>query len=188
MAEAFNRRGETAIILNYDLCSDVNIGVIVAQIQKAVIWLFGEQAPCSLNTSNIQISGHSAGGHLIAAMLTTNWRSLGLTPFPFEQATSLSGLFDLQPLIPTTINTALGLNEKQAKQWSQIGKTPLLQQSVGLKLIVGELESDSYKQQSNALAEHWAKYRLDIESVIATSLNHFSLLQHYLEHNYIPLT
>ena len=39
MAEAFNRRGECAVIVNYDLCPSVTIGQIVEQIQVAIGWV-----------------------------------------------------------------------------------------------------------------------------------------------------
>lgn len=53
------------------------------------------------------MSGHSAGGHLAAGMLATEWRALDAA-LPQDLITavySISGLFDLGPLVPTSVNT-----------------------------------------------------------------------------------
>ncbi len=49
------------------------------------------------------ISGHSAGGHLAACLLATDWRALdGSLPKDLVIAAyAISGLFDLVPLVGT---------------------------------------------------------------------------------------
>lgn len=184
MAEAFNRQGETAIILNYELCPEVSVSDITAQIQTAITTLLREQTPCSLNTQNMQITGHSAGGHLVAEMLCVDWQSLGFRQSPFRRATSLSGLFDLVPLTKTSVNQALQLDENQARLNSPLFKRPYLDPATDLRLIVGELESKSYISQSDDLALRWSDEGLQVESTLAPQQNHFSLLQHFLDQDY----
>lgn len=187
MAEEFNRHGETAVILNYDLCPSVGVERIIEQIQHAILALYSARIPYPLNTRQIQISGHSAGGHLVAEMLNVDWKSRGLQQQPFKRATALSGLFDLAPLIPTSINKALQLDALQATSCSPLSKHPILDDTIELELIVGELESESYIAQSRDLALHWKESNLQIERFLAPKQNHFSLLQYFLDHKYRAL-
>ena len=70
MARGLNARGVTVAVPGYDLCPQVTIGDIIAQAQAACIYLwrrFGRR---------IMVSGHSAGGHLAACMVATDWKTI----------------------------------------------------------------------------------------------------------------
>ncbi len=187
MAEAFNAKGENAVILNYDLCPQVSVGDIVNQIKNAINWLFSNEAPASLKTQSIQITGHSAGGHLVAELLSASDYPATVPPTPFRRVTSLSGLFDLDPLIKTSINNALNLDPDQAKRFSPIYKQPTNTERVDLMLVVGSLESEHYHQQSKSLEQKWTESDLNIEQLIAQGTHHFSVLDHFLNELYQPL-
>lgn len=188
MAEAFNRRGENAIILNYDLCPKVSISEITAHIKIALSTVLSQQTPYPLNTNNIQITGHSAGGHLAAEMLCVDWESMGFGQSPFRRVTSLSGLFDLSPLTKTSVNQALQLDDDQARLNSPLLKRPFVDDATELNLIVGELESQSYISQSEDLALQWKHKGFHVQCTLALQQNHFSLLQHFLDQNYRTIT
>lgn len=148
MAEAFNRRGECAVIVNYDLCPSVPLAQIVEQVRSATCWLIKNIAGYGGDSGSMCVSGHSAGGHLAAMLLTMDWSDLGLSHAPFKQINALSGLFDLQPLVPTSINRALQLDEPTALKLSPLFKSPWNPSpSLQLNLLVGEIESDGFKKQ-----------------------------------------
>jgi arylformamidase len=90
------------------------------------------------------VSGHSAGGHLAACMLATDWPAYDASlPQNFVVAAySISGLFDLGPLVETSINKALHLDAAAARAAS-----PLFWNSPArgsLDAVVGEKESAEY--------------------------------------------
>ena len=62
------------------------------------------------------VSGHSAGGHLAACLMATDWRSFdpALPENLVKAAYTISGLFDLGPLVKTSVNGALELDEAAA--------------------------------------------------------------------------
>lgn len=187
MAEAFNARGENAVILNYDLCPQVSVGAISRQIISAINWLFSGKAPDALNTSHLQITGHSAGGHLAAELLTVQDFSPAVRNLPFERVTSLSGLFDLEPLIETTVNDALKMTREEARRFSPVHRQPANPGPVEFKLIVGALESEEYLRQSELLEQTWAKSGLSIERITAPDTHHFSILDSFIKDYYRPL-
>ena len=85
---------------------------------------------------------------------------------------SISGLFDLAPLINTTMNENLGLNAASARANSPLfmpprGNAPLLR-------AVGGDESAGFHDQSDRLADAWGDRcrRLDIPGC-----NHFSVVE-----------
>ena len=68
------------------------------------------------------VFGHSAGGHLAACMLATDWKaaapeiSVDLVPAAY----SISGLFDLAPLVGVTMNQDLRLDAEEARRVSPL--------------------------------------------------------------------
>ena len=95
---------------------DVRIGEIIRQAQLAasVLWQrFGKR---------IVPFGHSAGGHLTAMLLATDWKAFdpALPSNLLEAGYSISGLFDLVPLIGTSINDKIGMDEAEATSASPL--------------------------------------------------------------------
>lgn len=184
MAQSFNQRGELAVIVNYDLCPQVSLGQIIGQIKSAVVWIQHHIHDYGGDKNRVQLSGHSAGGHLLGCCLTTEWSKYGLDLVPFKRVNALSGLYDLKPLVYTSINTALDLNETSASDIS-----PMTQAvwppagDVKLNLLVGGLESDAYKNQSKDLSDAWNS-SLHIDYVEIENTHHFSMLDRFLDDYY----
>ena len=66
-ARGANAHGIAVAVAGYDLCPEVTIAEIIDQIRHACLFLW-------LRTGRrMMVYGHSAGGHLAAAMLATDW-------------------------------------------------------------------------------------------------------------------
>lgn len=187
IAEHINQQGECAIIVNYDLCPSVTVAEVISQIQKATQWILSNGVEFGGDTQRIQITGHSAGAHLLAKLVTTNWAEEGFAQFPFQRLNGLSGLYDLQPLVPTSINEALQLTLQTAKHMSPLFDDFLHKSNwVELNLLVGELESDEYKKQSKKLVEAWgSNLKMPYQTILDT--HHFSILDRFYSDFYTPL-
>jgi arylformamidase len=70
MARGLNARGIVVAMPGHDLCPQATIGQIVEQIQAACLFLWRRFK------RRIMVSGHSAGGHLAACMIATDWNRL----------------------------------------------------------------------------------------------------------------
>lgn len=129
--------GIAVAIPSYDLCPQVSMAEIVAQLRRAARFVAARSGRALLAT------GHSAGGHLAAMLLAD--RSVAA-------ALPISGLFDLPPLLQTTIANPLGMDEAEALRLS-----PAFMPSPGLPLhaVVGGLEGSEYERQSRTIAENW---------------------------------
>lgn len=185
LAEKINRNGETAVIVNYDLCPQVTIVEIIDQLRLALHWVGKNITGFGGDPARLQVSGHSAGGHLLTCLLTEEQSKKA--DFCIRRMNSLSGLFDLQPLLQTSVNQALRLDAETAREASPLLVTPSsLPVMPELKLYVGELESDAYKNQSIQLAEAWSAF-LPLHFEILESCHHFSIVDAFFTHHYRAL-
>jgi arylformamidase len=94
MARGLNARGIAVAVSGYDLSPQVSIAEIIAQTQRACLYLWWRFH------KKVMVSGHSAGGHLAACLLATDWTAIA-SDVPKDlvpSAYAISGLFDLDPL------------------------------------------------------------------------------------------
>ena len=122
-----------------------------------------------VSPSQVVIAGHSAGAHL-AAMATL----ASTPPFAIERTVLISGVYDLRPLVHTTINAPLGLDEESAAAVS-----PQLLPVAGRQEVIvtwGDNETDAFKQQSRDYAAHVGEAGLRVESFETAGRHHFDIV------------
>jgi arylformamidase len=169
LAAGLNAHGVSVAIPSYDLCPTVTVDQIIQQMREATREL------ARLGRSLV-ISGHSAGGHLAACMLATDWPAFdaSLPKDPVRSAYAISGLFDLDPLISTSINKALRLEQTTAKAASPLfWKAPA---RGSLDAVVGEKESAEYHRQSRTIVEQWGSAGVATRFGTVPDANHFSAI------------
>jgi arylformamidase len=122
------------------------------------------------------ISGHSAGGHLAACLLATDWPvfDVSLPADLVVAAYAISGLFDLVPLVETSINGALRLDPATAREASPLLWTAPSRGS--LDAVVGEHESAEYFRQSRTIVERWGQAGLATRFGTLPGANHFTAI------------
>ncbi len=166
MARGMNARGITVAVSGYDLCPQVAIRDIIAQTQQACLALwkrFGRR---------IMVTGHSAGGHLAACMLATDWKALGAPADLVPAATTISGVHDLTPLLHLAGNAEFKLDEAEAKRVSPMfWPAP---KDRALDAVVGGIESAEFLRQSKIIADAWAKDNATRYEV-RPGMNHFTV-------------
>ncbi len=150
MAKGLNAHGVIVGMVGYDLCPDVSIGTIIEQMIVAARTMHG------LFQSPVVASGHSAGGHLAACLVATDWEAIDsdLPERMVPAGLSISGLFELEPLVPTSVNTRLGLDIPAARSFSPRLWTP--PSSITFDAWVGGNESPEYLRQSASINAVWA--------------------------------
>ena len=140
-------------VLNYDLCPDVAIARIVDECREAVAWLRREGPRYGLSMRRLVVSGHSAGGHLAAMLVATDWEARGLPAGTLGGALIISGVFDLEPLVQASFNVDLKLDPGRAYLVSPIhlqARTP-----VPVVIAAGADETSEFIRQSWLLWERW---------------------------------
>jgi arylformamidase len=163
LARGLLAHGVAVAMPTYELCPNVTLGALVEQVRDSVAFLYRRVGRRFL------VTGHSAGGHLAAMLMATDWRTRNLPPGIVAAGMPISGLFDLEPLIHTTVNSAIGLDAQEARRLS-----PLLMEAPGANLhaFVGGEEGAEYTRQSRSIAEAWGG---SWESL--PGLHHFSVVE-----------
>ena len=157
VAPPFVAEGIGVAVINYDLCPDVSIAHIVEQCRQAVAWLWREGESHGVPVDRLFVAGHSAGGHLVAMLYTTDWRRYGVPIDAIRGGLSISGVFDLEPLIQVSFNADLKLDRGKARAMSPIHCTA--QVHAPLLLAVGSGETSEFGRQSWLLWERWPQCR-----------------------------
>ncbi|MET0967606.1 MAG: alpha/beta hydrolase [Tardiphaga sp.] len=168
LARGLNAHGIGVAIPSYDLCPAVAVGDIIEQMRAAM----RELAKVG---QRLVVSGHSAGGHLAACMLATEWRALdaALPKDLIMAAYAISGLFDLVPLVKTSVNNALRLNDVTARHVSPLS-WPMPSQG-SLDAVVGGDESAEYFRQSKTIVDAWG-VAIPTRFEALPGTNHFTVI------------
>jgi arylformamidase len=144
------RQGLAFCAINYTLAPAASVAAIASEC-RAALDLLATQAPhWHIDPTRIVVAGSSAGAHLAAMACLPAWRQAHAAPFHPRAAVLVSGIYDLEPLVHTTINRALGLDGVGAQ-----AQSPLLQSLQGFPPSVvswGEVETAAFKAQSQRFA------------------------------------
>ncbi|MGI9413870.1 MAG: alpha/beta hydrolase [Hyphomicrobiales bacterium] len=170
MAHGLNAHGISVAMPSYDLCPAVTIGDIVEQMRQCCAWLWSQYR------KPLTVFGHSAGGHLTAAMMATDWPARdGALPASFVPAGyAISGVFDLVPLIETSLNAALGLDEETAHSLSPLYWQPPADSHI--VAAVGALESGEFLRQSQTVCDAWSAHGVLTTYREIENTNHFTVI------------
>ncbi len=169
LAAGLNAHGVNVAIPSYDLCPAVRIDQIVDQMRTAMRELARLQQP-------LVVSGHSAGGHLAACLAATDWAAIdpALPRDLVIAAYTISGLFELEPLVETSINRALQLDRAAARAASPLFWKPRFCGS--LDALVGAHESAEYFRQSRTIVERWGAAGVATRFGVIADANHFTAI------------
>ncbi|SFS00671.1 alpha/beta hydrolase [Yoonia litorea] len=163
--------GWSVAMPSYDLCPDVRISEIGDQINRAIAFA-AARIP-----GPIRLIGHSAGGQLVARVtaprLGARWQER------LEKVVSVSPVADLAPLMRTSMNADLKIDEEEAAAESPIH---LPAPPYAKTVWVGADERPAFLEQAQALTDAW-----DAKQVITEREHHFSVIEP-LEYADSPLT
>ena len=171
VARGPNARGIAVAVVGYDLCPNVGIAEIIVQMQRACAFLwqrFGRR---------MSVYGHSAGGHLAAALVATDWASLypKLPTDLIPSGYSISGVFDLTPLVGISVNQDLRLDAATARDVSPVFWP--VQSGRIFDAVVGGLESNEFKRQSRTIAQTWQQAGAQTRYQEIAGTNHFTVIE-----------
>lgn len=171
VAGAMARHGFSVALPNYPLAPEMPLEGIVESIGRCI--------PAIINAMRAPppfwvISGHSAGGHL-AAMA-----ALG-APSDLPSLTAcipISGIFDVAPIVETSLNAALRLDIGRAKALSPIRRSPSFCRLVA---VVGAEETPDFLEQSRRFTSHWGTSGAAARLQALPGRNHYTILCDLLE-------
>jgi arylformamidase len=169
LAGGLNAHGIDVAIPSYNLCPGVTVDDIIQEMKAATRELARLGRP-------LVMSGHSAGGHLAACLLATDWPAFDAS-LPRDLvvgAYTISGLFELEPMVETSVNKALRLDSAAA-----VAASPLFWRVPArgsLDAVVGEHESAEYFRQSRTIVDRWGAAGIATRFGVVSDANHFTAI------------
>ncbi len=170
IAAPFVANGMAAVILGYTLCPQTTIRGIASEVETAITLLWNNAHDLAINRDRIALAGHSAGGHLTAWCMTTDWAARGMPATPFVSATAISGVFDLEPLVPIYLNEALKLTNAEALAMSPAYRERRVM--CDFTAAVGGAELEEFLRQNQLLGTQWK----NVTEWELPGLNHFTII------------
>ncbi|MET8851207.1 alpha/beta hydrolase [Amycolatopsis sp. NPDC004625] len=165
-ADGFLDRGVAFAALGYGLAPAHRLGEMAAMVRQAIRLLAHVAPALGIDPARIHLAGSSAGAHLAAmALLPGGARLAGVT--------LLSGLYELEPLIGSTVDDALGLSVGEARENSPLGKLPPVLPPV--ILARGEHEPAEFVRQHAAMAATLTAAGADVTDLVGAGRTHFDL-------------
>ncbi|NIC06801.1 alpha/beta hydrolase [Billgrantia bachuensis] len=178
VAEGLVQAGINVAVVNYALCPTVAFGELVRQARAAVAWVQRNGSVLGVDSARLSVSGHSAGGHLTAMLLATDWQgNYGLPDDTIAGALCVSGLYDLRPFPWSWLQPKLQLTGRDVTDYS-----PLFlpcQVPAPVHLVAGGEESSEFARQMQAHAEHLGAQGVAVGAELLPGDDHFSILDHY---------
>ena len=152
--------------MNYQMCPDVKLIEIAPQVRTAILYLWRNADCLGIPKNNFNLLGHSAGAHLAAEMLFTNWRELdhNLPTDLINAAVAISGIYDFEPILFCTENKGMRIDEEEAKAASTIYRQPTL--NIPNIIAFGSNEPPELQRQS-----------IDFAKVLSTDSNNTELIK-----------
>ena len=175
VALGLQARGITTVIINYALCPRVTIDEIVRQTRSALAWTLRNIQHYGGDPKRVAIGGHSAGGHLTAMALQTEWaEDYGLPQDPFVAALPFSGLFDIEPLRYSYLQPQIQLDDRTIRHNSPAFsvrpcKTPIW-------ITWGGAESTEFARQSQIYHQAWLAAGNTAELHAVPDADHFTVI------------
>nr|XP_033818015.1 kynurenine formamidase isoform X2 [Geotrypetes seraphini] len=124
MAAPLVRNGIAVAALDYDIAPKGHMDLMISQVRRSIVFIV-QQYP---HISGLYLCGHSAGAHLVAMALSTDWTDYEATPnIKGEICTGSKNCSIASPLIDFQLNLQAGITEQ--------GKTP--QKLQGAFLVSG---------------------------------------------------
>ena len=179
IAEPVVAHGGALAVLNYGLAPETPVAEIIAHVQDAIHWLHDNAPQGRFDPEKIHVTGHSAGGHLTAELAATDWRARGLPEELIRSATPTSGLFDLAPLIETSINQELQLDRQAARRVSPLYRLP--RKSMAMTIAVGAEETEEFQRQSRDYALRCRASGLASDFLCLEGCNHYTILNQFMD-------
>jgi arylformamidase len=180
-AKSLTDSGIAYCAIDYTLAPKASISEMLEQCRRSIQWLYKNALKYGYNADQIFLAGSSAGAHLAAMTILTDWSKYDLPENVIKGGTLLSGVFDLQPLVKTYINEPLKLDSEEAKRISPLFE--IKQNDTELIVCWGENETSEFKRQSIEFEKKWKDMGNRSSLLEVQHANHFDIVFFMLDKN-----
>lgn len=169
VAKPFVAAGYSVALIGYPLLPDVAFSVLCESVRAGTAAALETIVDMGLRPAFWTLAGHSAGGHLAAFLAGLDWPRHG----PPRGCLAISGIFDLEPLLATSLGGMLGLDSAAAASFSPLR---IMRGQGRLLAAAGAAETEAFQAQSRAYAAHWSAQGGEARLVWLKHRHHYDIL------------
>lgn len=182
MAVPLVQKGVVVVAVGYSIAPKGNMDLMVAQVRRSVVSVIQQYS----HINGLYLCGHSAGAHLAAMVLSTDWSEYGVTT-PIKGAFLVSGIYDLLPILSTYVNEPLKMTEEIALRNSPSRLVPQLTASSSaceIVVAVGQNDSPEFRKQSEDYFKSLETAGLKVAFEDVPNTDHFNIIEQLVDENY----
>lgn len=138
--------GAIAAVVGYSRLPMARMAELVDQTRRAMIWLQVHAADFDGDQAAFSASGHSAGAHLASFLSAESHKELMTERIKPRSLLLVSGVFALDPLRTSFLQSEIGLTADEAGTWSPLTARP--HRHTKIMLAVGERETFPFHEQA----------------------------------------
>jgi arylformamidase len=174
LAPTFLAAGVTLVVLDFSVIPAARIPEMVAQLRRAIVWLFEHVAGYGGDPARLHLSGHSSGAHLASVLLTTDWPAFRAPADVLKSGLLISGMYDLHPVMLSSRRRYVVLDPAEIDDLSAIRHLGRLRSPVAV--AYGALESPEFKRQAIDFAAAARTVPAGVSLLEIPARNHFEIL------------
>ncbi|XP_018600940.2 kynurenine formamidase isoform X2 [Scleropages formosus] len=182
LAAPLVQRGVAVVAVGYDIAPKGNMDLMVSQVRQSVVSVVQQYS----HISGLYLCGHSAGAHLAAMVLCTDWSQYSVTP-QIKGAFLVSGVYDLLPILSTYVNEPLKMTEEVALRNSPSQLVSQLKNSSSacdIVVAVAQNDSPEFRKQSEDYFRVLESSGLKVSFEDVPNTDHFNIIEQLVEPNY----
>ena len=160
--------------IDYTLCPEVTIGEIVNECIGALRYLKSIGPKYNFDPNKIVLAGSSAGAHLASMCVLESIKAKDNSSLRIASTILVSGVYELEPIIQTSINDAIKMDRSVA-----ISMSPMLKELKDFPdtlIVWGENETAEFKGQSSKFSKKLVEYGIRVKAFEVPSRNHFDVI------------
>jgi arylformamidase len=174
-------RGHAFAAIDYTLAPAAGVAQIVTECRTALACLQDNADRLGFDANRVVLAGSSAGAHLAAMTAIGATPASGCARPGVRAVVLVSGIYELEPLVGTTVNDALKFDALSAR-----AQSPVLQTLQGFPQAIvcwGEIETVQFKRQSASFAQALKAAGGAAESFEIARRNHFDVIMELTDHS-----
>ncbi|XP_042622931.1 kynurenine formamidase-like [Cyprinus carpio] len=183
------QRGVVVVAVGYSIAPKGDMDLMVSQVRRSLVSVIQQYS----HISGLYLCGHSAGAHLAAMVLSTDWTQYNISP-QIKGAFLVSGVYDLQPILSTYVNEPLKMTESPPTRGSvAIRNSPshflppaahALSASCDIVVAVAQNDSPEFRKQSEEYFKALESAGLKVSFEDVPNTDHFNIIEQLVDENY----
>lgn len=176
------QKGVVVVAVGYSIAPKGNMDLMVSQVRRSVACVIQQYS----HISGLYLCGHSAGAHLAAMVLSTDWSQYDVAP-QIKGAFLVSGIYDLQPILSTYVNEPLKMNEDVALRNSPshfLSQLKVSSSSCDITVAVAQNDSPEFRKQSEDYFKALESAGLKVCFEDVPDTDHFSIIEQLVDEEY----